>query len=51
VYFADEIVLALGKLLRRAGRDDVLYPGTKVCMRSRLAHSISNGCPSSAGWG
>lgn len=27
VYFADENVLGLGKLLRRAGRVDVLYPG------------------------
>jgi len=27
VYFTDENVLGLGKLLRRAGRDDVVYPG------------------------
>lgn len=27
VYFTDENTLALDKLLRRAGRDDVLYPG------------------------
>lgn len=27
VYFADENALGLGKLLRRNGRDDVLYPG------------------------
>lgn len=27
VYFTDENTLGLGKLLRRAGRDDVLYPG------------------------
>lgn len=27
MYFADENVLALGKLLSRSGRDDVLYPG------------------------
>ena len=27
VYFADENTLGLGKLLRRAGRDDVVYPG------------------------
>jgi hypothetical protein len=27
VYFTDENALGLGKLLRRAGRDDVLYPG------------------------
>jgi hypothetical protein len=27
VYFADENALGLGKLLRRSGRDDVLYPG------------------------
>jgi hypothetical protein len=26
-YFADENALGLGKLLRRSGRDDVLYPG------------------------
>lgn len=27
VYFTDENTLGLGKLLRRAGRDDVVYPG------------------------
>ena len=27
VYFTDENTLGLGKLLRRRGRDDVLYPG------------------------
>ena len=27
VYFTDEHTLGLGKLLRRSGRDDVLYPG------------------------
>jgi hypothetical protein len=27
VYFTDENALGLGKLLRRNGRDDVLYPG------------------------
>lgn len=27
VYFTDENTLGLGKLLRRNGRDDVLYPG------------------------
>lgn len=27
VYFTDENTLGLGKLLRRQGRDDVLYPG------------------------
>jgi hypothetical protein len=27
VYFTDENVLGLGKLLRRRGREDVLYPG------------------------
>jgi hypothetical protein len=27
VYFADENALGLGKLLRREGRDDVVYPG------------------------
>lgn len=27
VYFADENALGLGKLLRRSGRDDVVYPG------------------------
>lgn len=27
VYFTDENALGLGKLLRRAGRNDVLYPG------------------------
>lgn len=27
VYFTDENTLGLGKLLRRSGRDDVLYPG------------------------
>jgi hypothetical protein len=27
VYFADENALGLGKLLRRGGREDVLYPG------------------------
>lgn len=27
VYFTDENTLGLGKLLRRHGRDDVLYPG------------------------
>jgi len=27
VYFTDENTLGLGKLLRRGGRDDVLYPG------------------------
>lgn len=27
VYFTDENALGLGKLLRRSGRDDVLYPG------------------------
>lgn len=27
MYFADENALGLGKLLRRSGRDDVLYPG------------------------
>lgn len=26
-YFTDENALGLGKLLRRSGRDDVLYPG------------------------
>lgn len=26
-YFTDENTLGLGKLLRRSGRDDVLYPG------------------------
>ena len=26
-YFADENLLGMGKLLRRAGREDVLYPG------------------------
>lgn len=27
VYFTDENTLGLGKLLRRNGRDDVVYPG------------------------
>jgi hypothetical protein len=27
LYFTDENALGLGKLLRRSGRDDVLYPG------------------------
>jgi hypothetical protein len=27
VYFTDENILGLGKLLRRSGRDDVLFPG------------------------
>ncbi|MGW6277157.1 PIN-like domain-containing protein [Kribbella sp. NPDC055071] len=27
VYFTDENSLGLGKLLRRSGRDDVVYPG------------------------
>jgi PIN like domain len=27
VYFTDENTLGLGKLLRRAGRDDIVYPG------------------------
>lgn len=27
VYFTDENTLGLGKLLRRSGREDVLYPG------------------------
>lgn len=27
MYFADENALGLGKLLRREGRDDVVYPG------------------------
>lgn len=27
VYFTDENTLGLGKLLHRAGRDDILYPG------------------------
>lgn len=27
VYFTDENALGLGKLLRRSGRDDILYPG------------------------
>lgn len=27
VYFADENALGLAKLLRRSGRQDVLYPG------------------------
>lgn len=27
VYFADENTLGLGKLLQRAGRDDLVYPG------------------------
>lgn len=27
VYFTDENTLGLGKLLRRGGRDDVVYPG------------------------
>ena len=27
VYFTDENMLGLGKLLRRSGRDDLLYPG------------------------
>ena len=27
VYFTDENALGLGKLLRRGGRDDVVYPG------------------------
>lgn len=27
VYFTDENTLGLGKLLRRIGRDDVLFPG------------------------
>lgn len=27
VYFTDENALGLGKLLRRSGRDDVVYPG------------------------
>lgn len=27
MYFADENTLGLGKLLRRSGRDDVVYPG------------------------
>lgn len=27
VYFTDENTLGLGKLLRRAGRDDVVFPG------------------------
>ena len=27
VYFTDENTLGLGKLLRRSGRDDVVYPG------------------------
>lgn len=26
-YFTDENALGIGKLLRRSGRDDVLYPG------------------------
>lgn len=27
MYFADENALGMGKLLRRGGRDDVIYPG------------------------
>ncbi|WP_156876653.1 hypothetical protein [Microbacterium luticocti] len=27
VYFTDENALGLGKLLRRSGRDDIVYPG------------------------
>jgi hypothetical protein len=27
VYFTDENTLGLGKLLRRSGRDDIVYPG------------------------
>ncbi|WP_415096164.1 hypothetical protein [Micropruina sp.] len=27
MYFTDENTLGMGKLLRRSGRDDVLYPG------------------------
>lgn len=27
VYFTDENALGLGKLLRRCGRDEILYPG------------------------
>lgn len=36
VYFADENTLGLGKLLRRSGREDVLYPGHEQLPRVPL---------------
>ena len=37
VYFTDENTLGLGTLLRRAGRDDVVYPGRSGSTEVRRA--------------
>lgn len=47
VYFTDENTLGLGKLLRRGGRDDVLYPGHEDLPEVSLGPLILSGCPSS----
>jgi hypothetical protein len=47
VYFTDENALGLGKLLRRSGRTDVLYPGHDELPEVPLERSTSTGCQSS----
>ena len=47
VYFTDENALGLGKLLERAGRSNVLYPGHQGCPKSHLALPTLSGCPKS----
>lgn len=39
VYFTDENTLGLGKLLRRSGRDDVVYPGYEALPEVPLARA------------
>jgi hypothetical protein len=40
VYFTDENTLGLGKLLRRSGRDDVVYPGHEELAEVPLGSSV-----------
>lgn len=44
VYFIDDNALGPGKLLRRSGRDDVLYPGHEDYPKSHSELLTSNGC-------
>lgn len=46
VYFMDENTLGMGKLLRRAGRDDILYPAMWTYLRYLWAPQTSIGCRS-----
>ncbi len=48
VYFADENTLGLGKLLRRSGREDVLYPGHEGLPDVRWGPLTWTGCQWSA---